>query len=463
MRRYATSTVLASTLLATVVLPASAGPSLTIYNENLALIRDQRSITLPAGEGRIEFPGVSAQIRPETAVLVADGVTVFEQNFDFDLLTPEKLIEKAVGQEITLVRINPATGREVTERAKVLSAVGGAVLKIGERIEVLRGDGMPTRVIFDTVPANLRPQPTLSMLVDGGRGGARPVQLSYLSGGLSWRADYVAQWDEAKGRMALQGWITLTNNSGTAFENARTQLVAGDINQVRPQFDQQMMRAEMVVTAAAAAPKVSQEAVADYHMYTLPRPTTIANNQTKQVAFLSAQSVAAIKVYRFDAPGFQTYQKAANVPVRIEFDNSEKAGLGMPLPRGTIRVYGQDRSGDNQFLGEDAIDHTAEGSDVALQIGNAFDVTVLPVMTANRIIAKTESSQTIDTSMRYTLRNAKDTPVTVQVRQDGLWGDWAITAQSQDGQKVSAQVNRWDVKVPAKGSAVLTFTVRTRN
>lgn len=443
--------------------PATGAPSLTIYNENLALIRDARTLTLPAGAGRIEFPGVSAQIRPETAVLVADGVSVLEQNFDFDLLTPDKLLEKAVGQDITIVRTNPATGRETSERARVLSANGGAVLRIGERIEVLRGDGLPTRVIFDTVPANLRAEPTLSMLVDGGRGGARPVQLSYLSGGLSWRADYVAQWDEARGRMALQGWITLTNNSGTAYENARTQLVAGDVNLVRPRFEQQMMRQDMAVMASAPAPKVAREALADYHLYTLPRPTTIANNQTKQVAFLTAPAVNASKIYRFDAGGFATYETPVNVPVRIEFANSEKSGLGLPMPRGTIRVYGQDRSGDNQFLGEDSIDHTADGADIALAIGNAFDVTVLPVMTNSRIIAKTEASQTVETSMRYTVRNAKDSAVSVLVRQDGLWGEWSVVAQSQPGEKINARTQEWAVKVPAKSTSVLTFTVRTRS
>src|SRR3984893_313319 len=206
---------------------ADRAVSVTIYNENLALVQDRRDIEIKSGRQRIEFQDVSAQIRPETVSLAASDLTIVEQNFDFDLLTPAKLMEKAVGQEITIVRVNPATGAELREQAQVLATNGGVVLKIGPRIEVLRDDGLPVRVIFNKVPDNLRARPTLSVTINGGHSGARPATLSYLTPGLGWRADYVALYNEVEGKIDVQGWVTLTNSSGTTYDNARTLLVAG--------------------------------------------------------------------------------------------------------------------------------------------------------------------------------------------------------------------------------------------
>src|SRR5580692_3628273 len=201
--------------------------SVTIYNDNLALVQDRRDIDIKGGRQRIEFEDVSAQIRPETVSLAAADISIIEQNFDFDLLTPAKLMEKAVGQEITIVRVNPATGAETREQAQVLATNGGVVLKIGQRIEVLRDDGLPVRVIFDRVPDNLRARPTLSVTVVGGRAGTRPATLSYLTPGLGWKADYVALYNEADSKIDVQGWVTLTNSSGVSYDNAQTLLVAG--------------------------------------------------------------------------------------------------------------------------------------------------------------------------------------------------------------------------------------------
>jgi hypothetical protein len=221
-------------ILAASLLPAAAAAqtaqgdvSVTIYNDNLALVQDVRQITLPQGVTRQEFPDVSAQIRAETVSLSAADTSIVEQNFDYDLLSPAAMMEKAVGQTVTIVRINPATGAETREVAKVLAVNNGVVLQIGSRIEVLRDDGLPVRVIFDRVPPNLRARPTLSVTLDSGRAGARPVTLSYLTPGLGWKADYVALFDEGRGKIDVQGWITLTNNTGTTFANADTVLVAG--------------------------------------------------------------------------------------------------------------------------------------------------------------------------------------------------------------------------------------------
>ncbi|MGZ8998546.1 MAG: DUF4139 domain-containing protein, partial [Allosphingosinicella sp.] len=279
------SLVFAVPALAQNEIPAPSATSqgevkVTIYNNDLALVQDTRRLALPAGRSRQEFPDVSAQIRPETVSLTGNGVGIVEQNFDFDLLSPQALIQKAVGETITLVRTNPATGAEVRERALVLAANGGVVLQIGNRIEVLRDDGLPVRVIFDRVPENLRARPTLSVTLESDQGGARPVTLTYLTPGLGWQADYVALFDESAGRMDVQGWITLTNNSGTEYRNADTMLVAGAVGQEQnayrgypaPPAPGRPIRQPGTETAP-------RERLGDFYLYPLPERTTIANRQ----------------------------------------------------------------------------------------------------------------------------------------------------------------------------------------
>ena len=226
------SALLAGTILLCATLARAAdmpGLSVTIYNADQALVDDVRRIDIAAGRQRLELKDVSSAIRPETVTLTGTGLSVVEQNFDFDLLTPQKMMEKAVGQQVQIVRTNPGNGAQTTETATVLSANEGVILKIGDRIEVLRDDGIPTRVIFGGVPITLRARPTLSVTVDSDHAGPRLIDLSYLTTGLSWKADYVALFDDAAGKLDLQGWITLTNQSGSGFENADTQLVAGTV------------------------------------------------------------------------------------------------------------------------------------------------------------------------------------------------------------------------------------------
>ena len=237
MRRLLALGLVVAAPLAAQIQPVLPSPSktaqgdvaVTIYNDGRALIQDRRQLNLPGGRSKQDFPDVSAQIRPETVTLTGAGIGIVEQNFDFDLLTPTALMQKAVGETVTIVRVNPATGVETRERARILAANGGVVMQIGERIEVLRDDGLPTRVIFDRVPAQLRARPTLSVTLEAARGGSQPVTLNYLSTGLNWSADSVALFDEANGQMDVQGWITLNNQSGTPYINARTLLVAGAV------------------------------------------------------------------------------------------------------------------------------------------------------------------------------------------------------------------------------------------
>jgi len=437
--------------------PAAAGLDVTIYNANLALVDDTRQLDIAKGRQRLEFKDVSSAIRPETVSLVADGLTIVEQNFDYDLLTPDKMMEKAVGHDVKIVRTNPGTGQETTEVATVLAANQGVVLKIGDHVEVLRDDGVPTRVIFDKVPDNLRAQPTLSVTVDADSAGPRLARLSYLTTGLAWRADYVAIFDEKAAKLDLQGWITLTNQSGASFTDARTQLVAGNVNQDGDD-DSEPNQLTNVRQAGSEADTGTSEAVGDVHIYTLPERTTIAQNQTKQVSFLDAAGVTAHKVYQFNLGGFASAEQPANAAVVVDFTNSTASGLGAGLPAGAIRVYERDLAGDPKFVGENQIDHTPQGSELAVKIGDAFDVTVQPTLVSDQKVTKTRSRYAVS----YLIRNARPQPVTVELRQGGLWGrDPKVVAESLPSRRIDAYTLGWSVPVAANGQTTLTAQVET--
>jgi len=434
------------------------GLSVTIYNANLALVQDIRSLDIAQGRQRLEFRDVSAAIRPETVSLASDGVSIVEQNFDYDLLTPSKLMEKAVGQQVRIVRTNPGNGAEVTETATVLAANEGVVLRIGDRIEVLRDDGVPTRVIFDKVPDNLRAQPTLSVTVDSDHAGPRLTHLSYLTTGLAWRADYVALFDERAGKLDLQGWITLTNNSGTPFADARTQLVAGEVQLGGGGAFNRDASIDGVRRAGSEARTGPGEALGDFYIYTLPERTTIAQNQTKQVSFLDALGVAAHKVYQFNVGDFASAENPASAAVVVDFANSTTGGLGAGLPAGTIRVYQRDQAGDPKFVGENQIGHTPQGSELAVKIGDAFDVTVQPTLVSSEAAGRHRTRY----SMSYLVRNARSEPVTVELRQAGLWGrDSKVIKESLASRSIDAFTRGWSVPVPANGEVTVTTTLET--
>ena len=433
---------------------AQGDVAFTIYNGELALVQDTRQLDLPAGRTRQEFPDVSAQIRPETVTLSGNGVGIVEQNFDFDLLSPAALMQKAVGETITLVRTNPATGAETRERARVLAANGGVVLQIGERIEVLRDDGLPVRVIFDRVPENLRARPTLSVTVQSERAGRRPVTLTYLSAGLGWSADYVALFDEANGRMDVQGWITLTNNSGTPYVNANTLLVAGAVNE-----DQQnQYGGRRGPIRQAGTETAGRERLADFYLYPLPERTTIANRQTKQVSFLDVHNTPAMRAYEYRNAWLGTTEQPQSANTVLRFSSSRDQGLGDALPAGTVRVYQRDARGNPQFVGESAIGHTPMGSQLGLVTGQAFDVKVRAVVERRERI----NAERWRTTMRYTLTNARPNPVTVDLLQSGLWGDTRITQENMPSERRSADEALWHVPVPANGEASVTATFDTR-
>ena len=439
--------------------PADREISLTIYNKNLALIEHVRPISVSAGRQRIEFAGVSAQIVPQTVSFIAPNVDLIEQNFDYDLLTPAKLMEKAVGSKVQLVRVNPATGAETTETAEVLSTMQGTVLRIGTRIEVLREDNLPTRVIFDKVPENLRAQPTLSVMVNSSQAMNEDARLTYLSRGLDWDADYVAVFDAAKSTTSMQGWITLRNTSGTTFTNARAQLVAGDVNLVdgEDQWWTAWQQRRNSNQRRAGTESTGRPQLGDYYIYPIEQLTTIANNQTKQVSFIDASNVKAGKGYEITFNGFASSDAPQSAEVRLRFANSKAAGLGEPLPSGVVRVYMRDARGQPQFVGEDHIDHTSAGSELALKIGDAFDVSVQPTLVQTSRISKRH----VDYDMSYLVRNARSAPIELTLRQEGLWRENEVRKESIKGRRTDARSFAWDVHVPANGETTLTYTIST--
>lgn len=443
--------------------------AVTIYNENLALIKDQRTITLDKGFNLLAYRGVSAKMRAETALLrnlKNAGLKVIEQNFDFDLLTPQKLLEKYVGKQVRIASMNPATGEEKIETATVLSTNQGVVVQIDDRIETNpRG-----RYIFDKLPENLRDQPTLVIQLNSSTAKPQDVELSYLSGGLSWKADYVAELNAKDDKLDLVGWVTLNNTSGTSYNNAKLQLVAGDVNVVKNEFRHRMADRVMAKSMAAMEEDVAmkEESLFEYHLYSLNRPTTISNNQKKQVSLLSATQVPVNKEFLLQGANYYYQSSYGNigqklkVGVYVEFKNKEKSGLGIPLPKGVVRVYKKDESGNAQFIGEDNIDHTPKNEDVRLKLGDAFDITADKKQTNfKKRNAYGKYNYAYESSYEVKIKNAKSEPVTVVVREP-IPGDWKMEDESHKHKKVAAGTADWHIEVPAEGSTTLEYTVLVR-
>jgi hypothetical protein len=464
--------------------------AVTIYNDNLALVQDTRQLEIPAGRSRLEFADVSAQIRAETVSFAAADTGIVEQNFDYDLLSPGKLMEKAVGKTVTIVRVNPATGAESREQAKILATNGGVVLQIGSRIEVLRDDGLPVRVIFDEVPPNLRARPTLSVTVESKRPGRRPARLTYLTPGLGWRADYVTLFDETQGRIDVQGWITLSNNSGTTYTNADVVMVAGQPSRTNGYGGgdyQSSQRASAVRNPGTESG--SRERLGDYYLYPLSERTTIATAQTKQVSFLDVQGAQAGKAYEFGVGWLQTMENPASASTVIKFTNASGGGVGDQLPSGTVRVYIKDSRGAPQFVGESLIPHTPMGSELGIRTGEAFDVKVKAtvekreritseewVRTSHKRITDSRYGTHIETeetnpvysrtTMSYTLTNARPAPVVVDLVQSGLDRssnhDTRVVSETVPGTQRSADQRLYRITVPANGRTVVTAVFETR-
>ena len=402
---------------------------------------------------------------PETVLFQSDAKpTILEQNFDFDLLTPGKMLDKFVGESLRIAQINPATGKETVEAATLLSNNQGTVVRIGDRIETNpRGS-----FIFDKIPENLRDEPTLSILLDSPINKESTVNLSYLSTGFGWKADYVASLNKDENEIDLAGWVTLTNNSGTGYDNATLQLVAGDVNRAQSPKVIRNRTHEMAMMADAQSSGFAQQSLFEYHLYTLQRPTSIKNKQTKQIALINATTINTSKKLiieghssHYSKTGSYSAKQQIKPTAYIEFDNEASNSLGIPLPAGVVRVYKQDANDNAQFIGEDNINHTGNKGKIRLKLGQVFDIYADRKVTNYNIIDKLVSRDVTETSHEIVVTNGKKEAAEVVIREH-FNGDWRITNESQPSVKYAAQTAEWTIKLAPESSTTLTYTVRVK-
>ena len=437
---------------------AQTNVNVTIYNNNRALIKDERQVGLKEGLNELAFAGVSANMMPQTALLSGVGITTLEQNFNFDLLSRDSLMQKSVGHTVLTEYIDPATGKITSGKAKLLAYNNGhPVLKIGEEIET----NFPGRIIFDKVPTNLRAIPTLTVSVRSENEISEPVKLDYLTTGLTWNADYVARLDANEKNMNLNGFVTLTNNSGADYNQAQLQLVAGDINTVREeQTDYRRAPKVMMMMTSADGTMMEAENLSDFYIYTVPHKTDLLSNQTKQVALLSGNGISVKKTYELNNV-FSVYSdeiKKVKPQIYVTFDNKKENKLGVPLPKGVVRLYKEDKKGRTQFVGEDRISHTADNETVRLKMGEAFNLTAsMKRLNFNKI-----SDRVSQAVFEITVKNGGDTPATINIKQTFPNG-YKLLEQSIESQKETSNQVKWVVSVPAKGETKFTYKVRWEN
>jgi len=439
--------------------------NVTVYNSNIALIRDVRQLALPGGTFRLKFMDIAATVNPATvhfrSLTDPDKLGVIEQNYEYDLLEPAKLLHKYVGKEVTLVRAyqeNGSTKREEI-KATLLSDNNGPVWKIGYDIVT----GMYAESYrFPEVPANLYDRPTLLMSLENSGARKQQIEASYLAGNLSWNSDYVLTVVRDEKNADLDGWVTVVNNSGTAFHNAHLQLVAGELNRVQTGGLRRDANVAYEMAAKAASPQFQQENFSEYHLYTLGRRTSVEDKETKQISLLQGSGVPVEKVFVVNGQNYYYHnQQTPGAPLKdpvmvyYKFKNEEKSGLGIPLPAGNVRVYQKDSKGGILFAGEDRIDHTPKDENVNIHIGNAFDVVAEHKQTDYKLVEK----RTWEMEFEVTIRNHKDAPVTVQVNEP-IGGDWEMLSSTYKFTKTAAFAAQFNVPVAKNGTSVLRYRIR---
>jgi hypothetical protein len=435
--------------------------AVTIYNNDLALVRERRNISIPMGEQALRFMDVPEQIRPETVSLQslseAGSLAVLEQNYEFDLISPQKLMEKYVGKTVELRNFDTDLTIVDTVEAKLLSVNNGPVFLVDDKIFL----GHPGTVVLPEMPENLIAKPTLIWLV-ANQLAEQQLEATYLTGGMGWKADYVLTLNTEGTQMDLLGWVTLNNQSGATYTDAKLKLVAGDINRA-PEQDMRMMKTMAMESARGGfAGDMVEESFAEYHLYTLPRRTTIKQNQSKQVRLLGAEDVAVTRIYEYRGNVSYYSQQMPRlenekVDVFVDFENEEANNLGMPLPAGVMRLYQADNDGMLQFAGEDRIGHTPKNETVKLKMGQAFDVVAERVHTDFQVLG----GNSFESGFEITIRNHKESAVTVDIVEP-MPLDWEILNNSHEFQKKDAHTAVFSVNVPADGEVVVKYRVRVR-
>lgn len=447
--------------------------SLTVYNQNISLIREERTIDLKKGISTVVIPDIPATIDGTSlhfsSLTNPTAVSVLEQNYQYDLVNQEKLLQKYIGKEVEFVRLDEQSKKEYTVKGTLLTSYGaGMVASINGKIEI-----NPTgRLVLPSLPEGLILKPQLEWLVSSSEGGKHKTEISYLASQLSWACDYVVLLNKDDNKLDLTGWVTLTNHSGTSFKDAALKLVAGDVNIVQQNFRRDMMMGKTMVNGAAEQ-QFAQTELFEYKLYTLQRHTDLNNDETKQIELVSGKDVASKKVliydgladqwqywynnYDYRSNGSFGQQSNTKVGVYVTFKNEQACGLGIPLPKGKIRVYKKDEDGKEQFIGENQIDHTPKDEEIKLYLGNAFDVVGERAQTDFKNISKRSVEETITIK----LRNHKKDAVEVQVYEHPWrWNEWKITQSTDDYQKVDQSTLKFPVKLAKDEEKVITYTIR---
>jgi len=438
--------------------------AVTVYNGGFGVVRDERSVVLPRGEVLLRCMDVAAQVRPETVqiepVSAGTQLAVLEQNYEYDLLSPEKVLEKYVGQTVTLIERNPYKDSSLAVQARLLSYNNAQpIYEIDGKI-VLHKPHAET--ILPALPENLVARPTLTWLLENTFTQRQTIAASYMTGGMSWEADYVAVLSSDERALHLNGWVTINNNSGATFKNAQLKLVAGDVQRVSTE-DVAMQVMMMAAPSAGRKQAFQEEGMFEYHLYTLQRPTTLKQNQQKQVALLEAAHVRVSKRFRCTGESYWYRMQQGGmmrnmkVGVFVGFTNSVDNALGLPLPKGVMRIYKADTSGNNQFIGEDRIGHTPKDEAIELKLGDAFDVVAERRQTEYRVLGDNVSEM----AWQITLRNRKEDDIVVDVIEP-LGGDWEMLKHSHPFVKKDAFTAAFSVPVKKNSSAVCEYRVRVR-
>ncbi len=447
----------------------SKGVELAVYNQDLALVKDRRSLDLSQGLNEVRFADVAAQIDPTSVHFrsLSDpaGTAVLEQNYEYDIVGSVKLLRKYVDQEISLVTED---GQEYV--GKLLSGDNDVILQAADgRVTVIKLDRIK-EFTFPALPEGLITRPTLVWQVESAKSGEQEVEVTYLTGGVNWYANYTLVLADDEKSLDLNGWVTLDNRSGASYQDAKLKLIAGDIHRA-PTEGYVLEEKAYAVPTAAPAPQVEERAFFEYHLYEVQRPVTIKDQQTKQIEFVTANGVPAAKFFVYDGSQMQFwgyyqpvqdpgYGTASNkkVMVMLEFKNGKEEGLGVPLPKGTLRVFKRDVDGSTLLVGEDAIDHTPKDERIRLYIGDAFDIVGERVQKNFKV---DYDENWMEESYQITLRNHKAEDVEVRVVEHMFrWSEWKILDASQEFDKLDAQTIEFRVPVKADGEATVTYTVR---
>ncbi len=438
--------------------------TLTIYNSNIGLVKETRLVYIQQGIHHLKLMDVPAKIEPASVTLksLVDGTSlnILEQNYEYDLVSQQRLLEKFVGQKVDLVWLNPESKKEETVEATLLSTQGGNVFRIGEKISL----GHPGRIVLSKIPEGLSLQPAFLWLLENRLAQPQRLEVTYLTGGLNWKADYLAVLNPFDSQVGLTGWVTLENRSGATYRNALLRMVAGDVQRVREEKMPYSPAPRAAVAAKEAAPpQFREESFFEYHLYTLDRGTTLRDNETKQILLFNAPQVPVNKLYvlkgqphyyrsRYDPRG-----QKPKVGVFLELMNRQEHRLGNPLPRGIVRVYREDKDGTLQFAGEDRIDHTARNEKMKIKVGEVFDVAAERVQTDFKQL----ETRLHEITMEVTLRNQKNEDLRILV-EEPIPGDWQMISNTHSYEKVQANLIRFIVPV-AKGQEVkVRYKVRVR-